>query len=328
MHILDWSIFFVLVPFLLYIDLKLFNNDDHVIGFRESLTLSLWYIIAGLLYGLVIMWNDGTENAMLYYTTYVIEKSLSLDNLFVMSVIFSSLAIPKQYQHRVLVWGIIGVLVLRGLMIWAGAALIHQFHWVLFIFAAILIYTGLKMFFMKEDDGEEKDLDKKPLVQFIKKHFPLTTIFHGHRFFVRRSELHEFNQAQYSDKVKYVFTPLFLALVVIEISDLIFAVDSIPAALAISTDPFIVFTSNVLAVLGLRALYFAIENIIERFAFMKYALATVLSFIGFKVFYNGLFPDAHISPALSLIITLGVLGGGFAISWVKTKDAKDSTKET
>ena len=221
MHILDWSIFAVLVPFLLYVDLKLFNNDDHIIGFRESLILSLWYIVAGLVFGLIILWNDGTEDATLYYTTYVIEKSLSLDNLFVMSVIFSSFSIPREYQHRVLVWGIIGVLILRGIMIWAGAALVHQFNWVLFIFAAILIYTGIKMFFMKEHD-EDESLEDKPLVKFIKKHLPMTTIFHGHRFFVKRSELNEFNRAQYSEKVKYVFTPLFLALVVIEISDLIF----------------------------------------------------------------------------------------------------------
>ncbi len=325
MHILDWSIFFALVPLLLYVDLKLFNNDDHVIGFRESLILSLWYIIAGLAFGLLIWWHTGPEDAMLYYTTYVIEKSLSLDNLFVMSVIFSSLAIPQCYQHRVLVWGIIGVIILRGLMIWAGAALVHQFNWVLFIFAAILIYTGIKMFFMKEHD-ENESIEDKPLVMFVKKYLPMTTMFHGHRFFVRRSELNEFNRAQYSEKVKFVFTPLFLALVVIEVSDLIFAVDSIPAALAISTDPFIVFTSNVFAVLGLRALFFAVENIIDRFEYMKYALAIVLTFIGLKVFYNGLFPDAHIEPALSLTITLGVLFAGFAFSWIKTKGQTEEVK--
>ncbi len=321
MHTLDWSIFVVLVPILLYIDLKLFNKDDHVIGFRESLILSLWYIVAGLAFGLIILWNDGSEDAVLYYTTYIIEKSLSLDNLFVMSVIFSSFAIPQKYQHRVLVWGIIGVLILRGIMIWAGAALVHQFHWVLFIFAAILIYTGIKMFFMKEEDETEK-LDDKPLVKFIKKHLPMTTNFHGHSFFVSRSRLSEEERSQHADNIKFVFTPLFLALVVIEISDLIFAVDSIPAALAISTDPFIVFTSNVFAVLGLRALFFAVENIIDRFQFMRYALAIVLSFIGFKVFYNGLFPDAHIKPALSLSITLGVLFAGFTFSWIKTKAKK------
>ncbi len=323
MHIIDWSIFFTLVPLLLYVDLKLFNNDDHVIGFRESLMLSLWYIIAGLAFGLLILWHTGAEDAMLYYTTYIIEKSLSLDNLFVMSLIFTSLSIPRQYQHRVLVWGIIGVLILRGTMICAGAALVHQFNWILFVFATILIYTGIKLLFMKDQD-ENEDLDKKPLVKFIKAHFPMTTIFYGHDFFVPISKLNDFNRAQYSKKVKFVFTPLFLALVVIEISDLIFAIDSIPAALAISTDPFIVFTSNVFAVLGLRALFFAIENIIKRFEFMKYALAIVLSFIGFKVFYNGLFPDAHIKPVLSLTITLGILLAGFVFSWIKTKDQNES----
>ncbi|MCK5374352.1 MAG: TerC/Alx family metal homeostasis membrane protein [Alphaproteobacteria bacterium] len=321
MHVLDWGIFAAVVPMLLYVDLKLFNKDDHVIGFRESLILSLWYIIAGLAFGLIILWNQGSENAVLYYTTYVIEKSLSLDNLFVMSIIFSALAIPQRYQHRVLVWGIIGVLILRGIMIWAGATLIHEFNWVLFIFAAILIYTGIKMFFMKDECGID-NLDEKPLVKFVKKHFPFTTTFYGHSFFVHRSKLNAEERSQHSEKVRFVFTPLFLALVVIEVSDLIFAVDSIPAALAISTDPFIVFTSNVFAVLGLRALFFAVENIIDRFEFMKYALAIVLSFIGFKVFYNGIFPDAHISPALSLTVTLGTLSAGLIFSWIKTKGQK------
>lgn len=318
MHALDWSIFFVLVPILLYTDLKLFNKEDHVIGFRESLYLSLWYLIAGLAFGLIILWNEGSENAMLYYTTYIIEKSLSLDNLFVMSIIFSSLAIPKEYQHRVLVWGIMGVIILRGCMIFAGAALVQQFGWILFIFAAILIYTGIKMFFM-EDKDENENIEEKPLIIFLKKHIPLTTSFHGHSFIVPISKLNSEDRMQYSNKAKFVFTPLFLALVVIEISDLIFAVDSIPAALAISTDPFIVFTSNIFAVLGLRALFFAVENMIDRFEFMRYALALVLSFIGFKVFYNGIFHDAHISPALSLGITLSVLVGGFVFSWLKTK---------
>ena len=317
MLIMDWTIFFVLVPLLLAIDLKLFNKGgDNIIGFRKSLILSAWYIVAGLAFGLLVWADLGAEKAMLYYTTYVIEKSLSLDNLFVMSVIFTAFSIPRQYQHRVLVWGIIGVVVLRGIMIGAGAAIVHQFDWVLFIFAAILIYTGIKMMLVDDDDDVD-NFEQKPMVVRIKKVFPLTTKIHGNRFMVRRDSVSEEEAASVKGNSTYIFTPLFLALVVIEISDVIFAVDSIPAALAITTDPFIVFTSNVFAVLGLRALFFAVENIIDRFELMKYAISFVLVFIGFKVFYNG-FSDYHISPGVSLTITLGALTAGFVFSAIKT----------
>jgi len=315
---LDWTIFIVLIPFLLIVDLKMFNSgEDNVIGFRKSMILSAWYIVAGLAFGLLIWADLGPEKAMQYYTTYVIEKSLSLDNLFVMSIIFSAFAIPRQYQHRVLVWGIIGVIVLRGIMIGAGAAIVHQYDWVLFIFAAILIYTGVKMMFMNDDD-DLGNFEEKPLVLFLKKHFPLTTKFHGNKFMVRRSAVSDAEQAEVKGSSKFIFTPLFLALIIIEISDVIFAVDSIPAALAITTDPFIVYTSNIFAVLGLRALFFAVENIIDRFELMKYALSFVLTFIGAKVFFNG-FTDFHISPAISLTITIGALAAGIIFSWIKTK---------
>lgn len=314
---IDWIIFFIMVPLLLAIDLKLFNKGgDNVIGFRKSLILSCWYIVAGLAFGLLIWWDFGAEKAMQYYTTYVIEKSLSLDNLFVMSVIFSAFAIPREYQHRVLVWGIIGVIVLRGIMIGAGAALVHQFDWVLFIFAAILIYTGIKMMFMDDDDDVD-NFEQKPLVVFLKKRFPFTTHIHNNKFFVRRDALSVEEEKDVKGRSRFVATPLFLALVIIEISDVIFAVDSIPAALAVTTDPFIVFTSNVFAVLGLRALFFAVENIIDRFDLMKYALSFVLTFIGFKVFYNG-FEFGHISPSVSLSITVGALSAGFIFSMMKT----------
>ena len=318
MEMLDWVLFFALIPFLLAIDLKLFNKGgDNVIGFRKSMVLSAWYIAAGLAFGLIVWYHFGADKAMLYYTTYVIEKSLSLDNLFVMSVIFSAFAIPRQYQHRVLVWGIIGVIILRGIMIGAGAALVHNFDWVLFIFAAILIFTGIKMMLM-DDDDDVGNFENKPLVVFLKKHFPLTTKIHGNKFIIRRDQMDEKAASNVKSNSKYVFTPLFLALIIIEISDVIFAVDSIPAALAVTQDPFIVFTSNIFAVLGLRALFFAVENIIDRFELMKYAISFVLVFIGFKVFYNGMIPDGHISPSLSLYITVGALAAGFIFSWFRT----------
>lgn len=332
MELADWAIFFALIPILLYIDLKMFNKgEDNVIGFRMSLILSAWYIVAGLAFGLLIWWHFGADNAMLYYTTYVIEKSLSLDNLFVMSVIFTAFSIPRKYQHRVLVWGIIGVIVLRGIMIFAGAAIVHQFDWVLFIFAAILIYTGIKMMLMDDDDDVENFEDKK-LVKFLRKRFPLTKEIHGNRFMVRRDQLTEEEAKAIKGTSKFVFTPLFLALMIIEISDVIFAVDSIPAALAITTDPFIVFTSNVFAVLGLRALFFAVENIINRFDLMKYAISFVLAFIGFKVFYNafcnvyGLY-EYHVTPAVSLTVTLGALAAGFIFSAIRTGGFKHDIED-
>ncbi|MGH1374950.1 MAG: TerC/Alx family metal homeostasis membrane protein [Alphaproteobacteria bacterium] len=323
MEMTDWVIFFALVPFLLAIDLKLFNKGgDNVIGFRKSLILSGWYIIAGLAFGVLIWLHFGSERAMLYYTTYVIEKSLSLDNLFVMSVIFSAFSIPRVYQHRVLVWGIIGVVILRGIMIGAGAAIVHQFDWVLFIFAAILVYTGIRMMLVDDDDDVD-DFEDKPLVIFLRKRFPLTKEIHGNRFMIKREQLSEDEKGAIKGTSKFVFTPLFLALIIIEISDVIFAVDSIPAALAVTTDPFIVFTSNVFAVLGLRALFFAVENIINRFDLMKYAISFVLAFIGFKVFYNAFcnmyeLHDYHVTPSMSLIVTIGALTAGFIFSAIKT----------
>lgn len=315
---LDWTIFIVLIPFLLFVDLKMFNSgEDNIIGFRKSMILSAWYIAAGLGFGLLIWADLGPEKAMQYYTTYVIEKSLSLDNLFVMSVIFSAFAIPRKYQHRVLVWGIIGVIILRGIMIGAGAALVHQYDWVLFIFAAILIYTGIKMMLM-DDDDDLGNFEEKPLVLFLKKHFPLTTKFHGNKFMIRRDKVSEEEKTEVKGSSTFIFTPLFLALIIIEISDVIFAVDSIPAALAVTTDPFIVYTSNIFAVLGLRALFFAVENIIDRFELMKYALSFVLTFIGAKVFFNG-FTDFHISPVVSLSVTIGALAAGIIFSWIRTR---------
>ncbi len=323
MEIYDWAIFFALVPILLYVDLAMFNKSkDNIIGFKHSMILSAWYIAAGLAFGLLVWHHYGADRAMNYYTAYVIEKSLSLDNLFVMSVIFSAFSIPRQYQHRVLVWGIIGVVVLRGIMIGSGAALVHNFDWVLYIFAAILIATGVKMIFM--DDGDDLDnFEEKPLVVFLKKHLAFTPKLHGNKFIVPRAEC--LDDEKKGSKSLYIATPLFLTLIVIEISDVIFAVDSIPAALSVTTDVFVVFTSNIFAVLGLRALFFAVENIIDRFELMKYALSAVLIFIGGKVFYNGFF--GHISPTVSLTVTLSVLAAGVIFSLIKTSGDGAETEE-
>lgn len=301
---LTWGVFFVFVPVLLICDLFIFHRKDHVIGLEESLKMSGVYIGIGLLFGLWVFINMGEEHAIDYYTAFVIEKSLSLDNLFVISVIFAAFAIPREYQHRVLIWGIIGVIILRGIMIGLGAAVVHHFHWVLFVFAAILIFTGIKMMMMKGHD-ENPDFENKWFVKWLKKHVRFTTEFEGNKFWVRRP-------LPATGKMVSFATPLFLALVVIELTDVMFAFDSIPAVLAITTEPYVVYTSNIFAILGLRALFFAVENLLARFVLMKYALSIVLIFIGGKVFFNELF--FKIPPSISLTVTLFVLLGGMVFS--------------
>lgn len=304
---LMWGAFIVIVPVLLYVDLFLFSKKDHVIGLKESLRLSAYYILFGLLFGGFIYTQMGEDHAMDYLTSFVLEKSLSLDNLFVISVIFSAFAIPKEYQHRVLLWGIIGVIVLRGIMIGLGVAIVHQFEWVLLIFAAFLVFTGIKMLFMGGDDDEEENFEDKPLVKFLRKNMNFTTELHGHKFWVRLPSKED------ASKTAMFATPLFLALVIVEITDVMFAFDSIPAVLAVTTNTYIVYTSNIFAILGLRALFFAVESVLSKFALMHYALSAVLIFIGAKVFLHE-FDILHIQPAVSLSITLLTLLSGVVFS--------------
>lgn len=318
-QLLMWGFFILLVPVMLICDLFIFNRKDHVIGLKESLKMSGVYIAIGLLFGLWVWAYLGENHALDYYTAFIIEKSLSLDNLFVISVIFSACAVPKELQHRVLVWGIIGVILMRGLMIGLGAILVHNFHWVLLVFAAILVFTGIKMLLMKEHD-EDIDFEHKSYVKFLRKHLRFTSKLHGHAFWVRQN-------LPGTNKTALFATPLFLALVIVELTDVMFAFDSIPAVLAITTEPFVVYTSNIFAILGLRALFFAVENLINRFILMKYALSIVLIFIGGKVFCNEWF--FHISPAVSLAITLFILLGGMIFSVLITSDAakEEESKE-
>lgn len=314
---LMWGVFIVLVPILLVADLFIFHRKDHAIGLKESLKMSGFYIAIGLLFGIWVLINLGEDHAIDYYTAFILEKSLSLDNLFVISVIFTACAIPKKYQHRVLIYGILGVIILRGIMIGAGTAIVHQFEWVLLVFAAILIATGIKMLMMK-DHGDDYDFEEKKIVKFLRKHMRFTSKLHGHDFFVREES------AKTGKTVLYA-TPLFLALIVVELTDVMFAFDSIPAVLAITTNPYVVYTSNIFAILGLRALFFAVENLMSRFVLMKYALSFVLIFIGGKVFYNEFV--GHIPASISLTITLFVLLGGMVFSVLITGgDKRGSTK--
>jgi len=298
-----WMAFGAIVVGLLALDLGVLNRKAHEISIPESLRLSAFYIAVALVYGAWVWWYAGAQAGSEYLTAYVVEKSLSLDNVFVISLIFTYFAIPRAYQHRVLFWGIIGVIVLRGLMIGAGTALVSQFHWVLYLFGAFLVFTGIKMLFTNED--APADLGQNRLIAFLRRHLRVTDSLEGERFWVRRAD-------PATGRARWFATPLFLALVVVEASDLLFAVDSVPAVLAISTDPFIVYTSNIFAILGLRALYFALAAMVHRFAYLKVALAGVLIFIGGKIFYADLF--GKMPSAVSLGVTFGLLTLGVVVS--------------
>ncbi|WP_028450506.1 TerC family protein [Chitinibacter tainanensis] len=305
-----WLTFVTIVLGLLAFDLGVLHKEDHEIGVRESLQLSAFYIAAGLLFGAWVWWYLGAVSGMQYFTGFLIEKSLSLDNVFVISLIFTYFAVPRMYQHRVLFWGILGVIVLRAIMIGLGATLVAQYYWTLYVFAVFLIFTGLKMLFAGE---QNTDLAQNPLLGFLRRHMRVTNELHGQRFFVRAPA------AVGSDKQVWWATPLFLALCMVELVDLVFAVDSVPAIFAITTDPFIVYTSNIFAILGLRALYFALAAVIHRFHYLKYALALVLVFIGSKIFLGDFVFDGKVPAALSLAVTFGLLAAGVLYSLWKTR---------
>ena len=306
-----WGVFFALVLTLLVLDLGVLHRKDHEVGIKESLLLSAFYIAFGLGFGAWIWMQLGDVKAKEYLTGYIVEKTLAMDNIFVMSLVFSYFAVPRKYQHRVLFWGILGVIILRGIMIGLGAAIVARFEWVLLIFAAFLVFTGVKM--LLASDQEEKDLSHNKLLKWLKSHLPITETMHGNKFSVKLPHAENPNK-----KVRY-YTPLFLALILVEVADLVFAVDSIPAIFAITTDPYIVYTSNIMAILGLRAMYFALDAIIHRFHYLKYALSLVLIFIGGKVFVAEFMGIEKVPASISLGVTFALLAGGVIFSLRKTK---------
>jgi tellurite resistance protein TerC len=302
-----WLMFIGVVVTLLALDLGVLHRDSREIGVRESLLLSAGYISAGLAFGGWVWWYLGAQSGMEYLTGFLIEKSLSMDNVFVIALIFTFFAIPRQYQHRVLFWGIMGVIVLRAIMIGLGATLVKEFSWILYLFGVFLIITGVKMWFLAD---QEPDIANNPVLRFLKRHLRVTEGQRGNAFMVREND-------PKTGRVVRFATPLLLALVLIEIVDLVFAVDSVPAIFAITTDPFIVYTSNIFAILGLRALYFALAEMIHRFKYLKYALAVVLVFIGSKIFLVNII--GKIPPVFSLSVTLGLIAAGVLYSLWKTK---------
>jgi tellurite resistance protein TerC len=302
-----WLTFIGIVITLLALDLGVLHKEDREIGVRESLLLSAGYISVALIFGAWVWHTMGAQSGMEYYTGFLIEKSLSMDNVFVIALIFTYFAVPRQYQHRVLFWGILGVIVLRAIMIGLGATLVSQFSWILYVFGAFLVATGIKMWIVADN---MPDIANNPLLKFMKRRMRVTNELHGNAFWVQQPD-------PATGKQVYWATPLFLALMLVEFVDLVFAVDSVPAIFAITTDPFIVYTSNIFAILGLRALYFALAAMIHRFHYLKYALAMVLVFIGTKIFLVGIIGKM---PAwISLGVTAGLIAGGVLYSLWRTR---------
>ena len=331
-----WYAFILTVVALLAFDLGVVNKSSREISVAESLTMSAFYIGIGLAFAGVIwlLYNNsypgasidpqilevtGPERAwtalQLYLTGFAIEKTLAMDNVFVISMVFTYLAIPRMYQHRVLFWGIIGVIVLRALMIGLGAALVSQFAWVLYIFAVFLIGTGIMMFLKGDQDP---DMDENKILQWLKKRMNVTPQLHGNKFSVKLPD-------PKTGKLRWFATPLLLALMFVEIVDLVFAIDSVPAIFAITSDAYIVYTSNIFAILGLRALFFALAAMVHRFRYLKYALAITLVFIGSKIFLGDFFPGGKFPPAWSLTITLGLIAGGVLFSLWKTRKGAEAS---
>lgn len=297
-----WVIFGIAVVVLLLWDLLFFNRKNEVPNFMHTLILCIIYILAALLFGVFVMYEEGFDKGMLFFTGFLVEKSLSLDNIFIMSIIFTSLGVPRMYQHRVLFWGILGALIMRAILIFLGEALISNFHWVLYIFSAFLVYTGIKMVLPQKE--EKKELKDTKLYAILSKFFHVTHEIRGEHFFVKENG-------------KHYITPLFFALLIIETMDVIFALDSIPAIFLITQDVFIVYTSNIFAILGLRALYFLLEAAVHKFVYLKQALSVVLIYIGLKIFLPYL--GVAIQPWHSLCVTFSILFIGIAASLIKAK---------
>lgn len=295
-----WVIFGIAVVILLMWDLLFFNRKNEVPNFFHTLVVCIVYILAACVFGVFIMYEEGMDKGMLFFTGFLVEKSLSLDNIFIMSLIFSSLGVPRMYQHRVLFWGILGAIIMRALLIFLGEALISNFHWVLYIFSAFLVYTGIKMVLPEKE--EKQELKDSRLYKIVSKIFHVTHEIRGEHFFVKENG-------------KHYITPLFFALIIIETMDVIFALDSIPAIFLITQDVFIIYTSNIFAILGLRALYFLLEAAVHKFVYLKQALSVILIFIGLKIFLPYL--GVELEAWHSLTVTFSLLLAGVIASLVK-----------
>jgi tellurite resistance protein TerC len=303
-----WIVFSAIVAGLLIFDLGFLHKNRKEIEAKESFLLYAGYMAVAFAFGAWVWWARGGQTGLEFFTGYLIEQSLAMDNIFVIATVFAFLGIPRLYQHRVLFWGILGVIIFRAILIGLGAALVMSFSWILFVFGAFLIFTGLKMFRVSHD---KPDMAANPILRFIRRHFKVTDELHGDKFIVGLPDPRTGKTATY-------ITPLFISLIVVEFVDLVFAVDSVPAIFAVTQDPFVVYTSNIFAVLGLRALYFALAAAMHRFRYLQYALATILLLVGIKIFMVPL--GIKIDTGISLAATIAVLASGILYSLWKTRN--------
>jgi tellurite resistance protein TerC len=298
-----WIVFGGVIVLMLAIDLGVFNRKAHEIGFREALIWSIVWTVVALLFNGAVFLSAGPERGLEFFTGYVIERSLSFDNLFVFVLIFSYFGVPRQYHHRALFWGVVGALVTRAIFIAAGVALISRFEWILYFFGAVLVYSGWKM--LREKDVEVHP-DRNLIIRAARTLFSVTAEFGAGRFFVRKEH-------------RLFLTPLFLVLITIETTDIVFAVDSIPAVFGVTHDPFIAFTSNIFAILGLRASYFLLESILKTFKYLSHGLSVVLIFIGIKMLFADI---VHLPIGMALLIVIAVLGVAIVASMISGRRGK------
>jgi tellurite resistance protein TerC len=295
-----WAGFIAFVLAMLALDLGVFHRSAHTVRFKEALIWSGVWVSLSLIFNAGIWWKFGTEPAVQFLTGYLIEKSLSIDNIFVFVIVFSSLRIPALYQHRVLFWGILTALVLRAVMIFAGVAMLQRFHWLIYVFGAFLIFTGVKLFLNR---NQEEHPENSAVMKWARRVIPTSSQFDGHHFFTKENG-------------RRLATPLFMALLLVEATDVIFALDSIPAIFAVTRDPFIVFTSNIFAILGLRSLFFLVANMMEKFSYLKVGLSAVLVFVGAKM---ALVDIVKIPALVSLLVIAALIGGAVVASLLKAR---------
>ncbi|MGN6671428.1 MAG: TerC family protein [Candidatus Nucleicultricaceae bacterium] len=298
-----WGSFIAFILFLLVMDLGFLNRNPHKVGIKEALLSSAGYIALAMLFNLGVYHFMGAEAGIEFLTGYLIEKSLSIDNIFVFSLIFTQFAIPLKFQHRILFWGILGAIVMRAILILLGAQLLASFHWMLYVFGGFLVFTGIKMLIMID---EPADFSNNKLIFWLKKVFPVSKATDSPSFFRREGG-------------KIMITPMLMVLVLIELSDLVFALDSIPAIFAVTKDPFIVYTTNIFAILGLRSLYFVLADVVTRFHYLKHGLSIILIGIGLKMGLNTYFDESLIESEYTLVFIALVIGGSVLLSFYKTR---------
>lgn len=303
-QLMPWILFTLFILVMLAIDLGIFNRKSHEVSVKEALAWSGVWVALALAFNVGVYFWQGKEVAVQFLTGYVVEKSLSIDNIFVFLQVFAYFSVPAKYQHKILFWGVLGAIVMRAIFILVGVVLISKFHWIIYIFGAFLVITGIKMALSK---NKEIHPEKNPLLKLLKRFIPLTSDYEGGHFFVKRNGM-------------VLATPLVLVLIVIETTDVIFAVDSIPAILAITTDPFIVYSSNLFAIMGLRALFFALAGVIKRFYYIHYGLAAILAFVGVKMLVSEFYklPSVVALVIIAVILTLAMLASAV---WPQNKKA-------